>query len=319
MRVLPSVLYFEAMRRSHLQNLVWLWQQTVRQWSRDNASRLSAALAFYALLSMAPLSVVMVLLMGFVFGEEGGRTHTSHALSAIVGPHGSQAFEMLAQSAHREGGSSLGSLVALLVTLFGASGVFVELQASLNTIWEVPEKREQRVMGYAVQRFWSFIMVLAAASLLFLSVVSSAVLSIVGEFFEHVLPGGHSLWHALNFGISLAILTLLFALIFRVVPDAVIRWSDVWLGSLLTALLFVVGNMLLGEYLGKSGVTSSFGGAGSIVALVIWVYYSAQIVFFGAEFTHVYAHRHGSRSQSARGNSLRAPSESSSADHSGAR
>jgi membrane protein len=151
------------------------------------------------------------------------------------------------------------------------------------------------LVSYALERFWSFVMVLVAALLLLLSVISSAVLAIVAEFFQNVLPGGHVLWQWLNFAISLGILSLLFALVFRVVPDTTIRWSDVWLGSFMTALLFVVGNVLLGIYLGKSGVTSSFGGAGSIVALVIWVYYSAQIVFFGAEFTEVYAHRLGSR------------------------
>lgn len=285
--------------RLTLSSLVPLWKQTISEWTSDNASRLSAALAFYALLSMAPLLVITVLVMGLFFGEEGGRERTIDAVSAIVGPQGSAALETMAASAHHAGDNLLGSLVALVIALFGASGVFVELQDSLNSIWDVPAKQDPALVSYAVKRFWSFVMVVGAALLILLSVLSSTVLSIVIEFFDHILPGGHVIWQWLNFGVSLSILGLLFALIFRVVPDTAIAWSDVWLGSLLTALLFVVGNLLLGVYLGKSGVTSSFGGASSVVALVIWVYYSAQIVFLGAEFTHVYAYRHGSRSQEA--------------------
>lgn len=275
--------------------LAAVWRETVAQWTQDKASRLAAALAYYALLSMAPLLVVTVLVMGLVFGADHGRERAIGALSSVVGPQGSAALQTLAMSAQRDQSTTLGSVIAVAIALFGASGVFVELQASLNLIWDVPDKRGPLLLSYALERFWSFVMVLVAAALLLLSVISSAVLSIVAEFFESALPGGHVLWQWLNFAISLSILSLLFALVFRVVPDTDIHWTDVWLGSVLTALLFVVGNLLLGIYLGKSGVTSSFGGAGSIVALVIWVYYSAQIVFFGAEFTEVYAHRLGSR------------------------
>ncbi|MEY4577571.1 MAG: hypothetical protein RL701_2274 [Pseudomonadota bacterium] len=283
------------MGRLSLNTLVLLWKETIRQWTRHNASRLSAALAFYALLSMAPLLLVTVLVMGLFFGEEDGRMRTISAVSAIVGKQGTAALEMLAQSAHRDGDNTLRSLVAVMVALFGASGVFVELQASLNTIWEVPERPDRpAVLSYLIGRFWSFVMVLAAAALLLFSVISSALLTIVTEFFQNFLPGSEVAWHWLHFGVSLSLLSLVFALIFRVVPDVAVTWTDVALGSLMTALLFVFGNMLLGEYLGKSGITSSFGGAGSVVALVIWVYYSAQIVFLGAEFTHVYAKKLGS-------------------------
>jgi len=285
------------MHSSHWNRFVALWREAIAEWQRHRASRLSAALAFYALLSMAPLLLVTILIMGLVYGEADGRSRTLGALSTVVGPEGASALETLAHSAHyyhHHGHGTLGSIIAVLVALFGASGVFLELQEALNTIWEVPEIQEGVILAHAVKRFWSFVMVLGAACLLLLSVMSSAVLAIVVEFFEHALPGEQLVWQWLNFGLSLAILSLLFALIFRVVPDAPIKWSDVWLGALLTALLFVVGNLLLGVYLGKSGVTSGFGGAGSVVALMLWVYYSAQIVFLGAEFTHVYARRIGS-------------------------
>ena len=277
-----------------------LLQETAAEWSNHNASRLSAALAFYALLSLAPLLLVIVLVMGFFFGEDGGRERAVRALASVVGPQGSAAIETLAQSAHQADGT-LGSVLAVLVAFFGASGVFVELQQSLNTIWNVPETRGKVVRRYAVGRFWSFVMVLGVAALLVGSVISSTVLTIVGEFFEDLLPGGHTMWQLVNFGISLGIISTLFAVVFRTLPDTRILWSDVWLGSLLTGVLFVLGNFFLSIYLGKSGVTSSFGGAGSIVALVLWVYYSTQIIFLGAEFTQVYARHHGSKRQSISG------------------
>jgi membrane protein len=280
---------------------IWsLLRETAEEWSNDNASRLSAALAYYTLLSLAPLLLVTVIVMGLVFGEDSGRQRAVRAMASVVGPQGSAAIETLAQSAHHSD-STLGSVLAVLVAFFGASGVFVELQASLNAIWNVPEKRGKPVRRLAIGRFWSFVMVLGVAMLLLGSVISSAVLAIVGEFFENVLPGGHTLWQGVNFGISLGVISLLFTVIFRSLPDAKIHWSDVWLGGLLTGLLFVLGNFLLSIYLGKSGVASSFGGAGSVVALVIWVYYSAQIIFLGAEFTQVYARRYGSRRESIPG------------------
>jgi membrane protein len=269
-------------------------KETTSAWSDHNASRLAAALSYYALLSIAPLLLVTVALMGLVFGQDDARARVVGALSSVVGPQGTAAVETLANSARSYEHGTLGSIIAVVVALFGASSAFVELQAALNTIWNVP-RRGAVVRAYAIDRFWSFVMVLGVASLLLCSVLSSAVLSVVGEFFSNALPGGHAIWALTNYGISLGLTTLLFAVVFRCVPDAQIAWSDVWLGSFITALLFVLGNLLLGFYLGKSGVTSSFGGAGSVVALVIWVYYSAQIVFVGAEFTEVYSRSFGSR------------------------
>jgi membrane protein len=273
-------------------------KEAANKWSADNASRLSAALAYYTLLSLAPLLLVTVLIMGLVFGEDGARERAVAAMGAIVGSQGTAAIANLAESARRSDGGVLSSVIAALVALFGASGVFVELQSALNTIWNIPERKGPKVRSYAIGRFWSFVMVLGCAALLLLSVLSSAVLTIVGEFFSSVLPGGHVLWLVVNFALSLGLISTLFAAVFRSLPDTAIRWSDVWLGGLLTGVLFVLGNFLLGIYLGKSGVTSSFGGAGSIVAFVIWVYYSAQIIFLGAEFTHVFALRHGSKRES---------------------
>jgi membrane protein len=275
--------------------ILTLIEETISEWSKDNVSRLAAALSYYALLSTAPLLLVLVALLGLIFGEDIAREHVVQTLSSVVGRQGVAGIETIARSAHHANAGPIGSIIGLAVALFGASGLFVELQASLNTIWDVGPKQQQRVvLTYMLDRAWSFVMVLGVAVLLLCSLLSSAVLAIVGEFFAHVLPGGGLVWQFVNFGISLGIITLLFAFVFKTIPDIKIQWSDVWFGSFVTALLFVAGNLLLGVYLGKSAVTSSFGGAGSIVALTVWVYYSAQLVFLGAEFTHVYTRRHGS-------------------------
>jgi membrane protein len=288
-----------------------LWEllkQTASEWSDDNVSRLAAAFSYYALLSIAPLLLVMVAVVGLVLGEDEARTEVVHAMGSVVGPQGLATIETIAKSAHAFRIGSFGSVFGLMVALFGASSAFVELQAALNTIWDVPVKRERVVRSYIIERFWSFVMVVGVALLLLCSLFSSAVLAIVGEFFESVLPGGGAVWQVVNFTISLGLTTLLFALVFRVVPDVELKWSDVWLGAFATALLFVLGNLLLGIYLGKSGVTSAFGGAGSVVALMIWVYYSAQLVFLGAEFTQVYTREFGSQARARLAANSGAPS-----------
>lgn len=272
-------------------------KQTAQEWSDDNVSRLAAALSYYALLSLAPLLLVVVAIVGLVLGEEQGRAHVIRAIGGMVGRQGVATIETIANNAHVFRFGSLGSSVGLLVALFGASSAFVELQAALNTIWDVPTKRERVVRSYATERFWSFVMVLTVALLLLASLLSSAVLAIVGQLFESVLHGGAMLWQAFNFAITVGLTSLLFAVVFRVIPDVEIHWSDVWLGAGITGLLFVLGNLLLGLYLSQSGVTSAFGGAGSVVALVIWVYYSAQLLFMGAEFTQVYTRLYGSHSR----------------------
>jgi len=195
-----------------------------------------------------------------------------------------------AKSAHA---NILGTVVGLLVLFFGASGVFSELQDSMNAVWRVKPKPGRAVVTLIKARFFSFAMVFGVAFLLLVSLVMSTALNIVGTFLSNGLPGGSALWAVVNFAISLAVIALLFALIFKVVPDVKIAFRDVWLGGLLTALLFTGGKTLIGVYLGKAGVASPYGAAGSLVVLVVWVYYSAQILFFGAEFTRVYAQERG--------------------------
>jgi membrane protein len=181
------------------------------------------------------------------------------------------------------------------VLLFGASGVFGELQAALNTVWDVAPKPGRGIWGIVKDRFFSFTLVVGVAFLLLVSLIASAALTWLGQVFERSLPGGALVWQVLNFSISLAVVTALFALIFKTLPDVHIHWRDVWVGAAVTAALFTLGKFLLGLYLGSAGVGSAYGAAGSIIALVIWVYYSAQVLLVGAEFTEVYARRFGSR------------------------
>jgi membrane protein len=279
---------------------IWaLAKETFHEWSDDNVSRLAAALSYYALLSTAPLLLVLVALLGLVFGEEIAREHILQTMSSVVGPEGVAGIQTIARSAHTARAGTLGSILGLSIALFGASGLFVELQASMNAIWNVGPKPHPPVLAYLVDRIWSFAMVLGVAALLFGSLLSSALLTIIEEFFAQLLPGGGLVWQVIHAAVSFGIVSALFAVLFKMLPNVKLAWSDVWLGSSVTALLFVIGNLLLGIYLSKSGVTSSFGGAGSIVALTIWVYYSAQLVFLGAEFTQVYTRRHGSHASAA--------------------
>jgi membrane protein len=281
--------------------LTWsVIKETASDWDDDKAATLAAALAYYTLLSIAPLIVFAVAVAGLVFGEEAARGQISEQISGLVGPQASEAIESIAKNADAPATGMVSTVIAVVVLLFGASGVFGELQSSLNTIWEVEPKPGRGIMGIVKDRFFSFTMVLGVAFLLLVSMVLTAAISSFGKFLESSLPGGEALWAVLNFAISLGIITLLFALIYKVIPDAKIRWHDVWIGAGVTAALFTIGKLLVGLYLGKSTFVSSYGAAGSIVALVVWVYYSSQIVFLGAEFTQVYARRFGSRIEPGR-------------------
>lgn len=283
-------------RRGGKVSVVWsLLKETISDWSDDSAARLAAALAYYTLLSIAPLVVLAVAIAGLAFGEEAARGQISEQIGAVVGEQAAEAVETIARNARAPETGVLSSVLGVIVLLFGASGVFGELQSSLDTIWEVQPKPGRGILGVIKDRFFSFTMVVGVAFLLLVSLVLSTVLAALGRYLSGALPGGAALWTALNFVLSLGLITLLFALIFKVVPDAEIRWRDVWVGALVTALLFTVGKLLIGLYLGRSSLVSSYGAAGSIVALVVWVYYSSQIVFLGAEFTQVYARRFGSR------------------------
>jgi membrane protein len=277
-------------------NAVWqVLKETGTAWDEDNVTRLAAALAYYTLLSIAPLIILAVAVTGLVFGQDAARQHIAGELSSVVGAGAATAIESIAENAKTPGSGVLGIAVGIVVLLFGASGVFGELQSALNTVWDVAPKPGRGIWGIIKDRFFSFTLVVGVAFMLLVSLVVSAALTWVGKVFEQTLPGGAVVWQVLNFCISLGVVTALFALMFKTLPDVHIKWRDVWVGAAVTAALFTLGKFLLGIYLGSAGVSSAYGAAGSIIALVIWVYYSSQVMLVGAEFTEVYARRFGSR------------------------
>lgn len=270
-----------------------LLKATVVEWIDDNAARVAASLAFYTLLSMAPLVLLSVALIGALMGETDAQARILGTVESVVGPQAAGALSAVVGSAHKSDSGFMSSVIGVVVLLVGASGVFGELQYALDTIWGVKPKPNRGIMGVLKDRLFSFSMVIGVAFVLLVSLVISTVLSGMGRVVSDQLPGGAVVWQCVNLTISLGVITVLFAIIFKVVPDIEIRWRDVWFGAFVTAVLFSAGKYVLGLYLGTSSVASSYGAAGSVVALVVWVYYSSQLVFLGAEFTQVFARRYG--------------------------
>ncbi len=275
--------------------VVVLLKETATGWDDDNVPRLAAALAYYTLLSIAPLIVLAVAITGLAFGEEAARQHISGELQRVVGAGAATAIQSIAANARAPGTGVVSLVVGIVVLLFGASGVFGELQSALNTVWQVAPKPGRGIWGVIKDRFFSFTLVVGVAFLLLVSLLVSAGLTWVGQVFESSLPGGALLWQVLNFCISLGVVSALFAVMFKMLPDVHVKWRDTWVGAAVTAGLFTLGKFGLGFYLGSAGVSSAYGAAGSIVALVIWVNYSSQVLLVGAEFTEAYARHFGSQ------------------------
>ena len=273
---------------------VWnLLKQTFQEWSEDRAPQLGASLAFYTALSIAPLLVIALGVASFVFGEEAARGEIQNQMQSLVGDEGAGAIEDMIDNANKPATGTIATLLGVATLLFGAAGVFGELQHSLNAIWEV-EPKKRGILGMIRDRFLSFAMVMGIAFLLLVSLLLSAALATLGTVLDRLPEELHWLAQALNFAASFVVITLLFAMMFKLLPDVEMAWSDVWLGAVITAALFAVGKFAIGLYLGHSSMASSYGVAGSFVVLLVWVYYSAQILFFGAELTQVYANKYGS-------------------------
>jgi len=277
-----------------------LARETFAEWSEDKAPRLGAAMAFYAVLSLSPFLVIAVGIAGVIYGDDAVGAVEAQ-FEAMLGAEAGRAITEVISSAGGTTESWVASLVGLAALLLGASGVFGQLQDALNTIWEVEPRARRGVLAVVRDRFFSFTMVLGTGFLLLVSLVFSAALAAAGAYLEGLVPGGAVLWQAAHALASFAVVTGLFALIYRVVPDAEVAWRDVWIGAAVTALLFVVGKLAIGLYLGRSSIGSAYGAAGTLLVLLVWIYYSTQILFLGAEFTQVYANRHGSRIRPSRG------------------
>ena len=270
-----------------------LFKEAVKEWQEDKVSLLAAALAYYTVFSITPLLVIAIAIAGAVFGQDAARGEILEQINSLVGQQGARAIEMGLNNADQPQISGIASIMSVIVLLIGASGVFAQLQEALNTVWDVKAKPNQGIWNFIRKRLLSFGMVLVIGFLLLVSLVLSAVLSGIGKLQIDLLPGLTPIWQFLNFGISFGFITLLFALIYYYLPDVKIRWKDVWVGAIITALLFTVGKFAIGLYLGRGSLGSAYGAAGSLIVFLAWVFYSAQILLFGAELTQVYARKRG--------------------------
>ncbi|HEX8230373.1 MAG TPA: YihY/virulence factor BrkB family protein [Chloroflexia bacterium] len=281
-------------------SLLGLVKETFQDWAQDKASRLGAALAYYAIFSIGPMLVVVVAIAGFVFGEAAASGQIQGTLGQVLGPTNAEFVEALVQSASQPTAGTIASVIGTGTLLLGAMGIFNQLKDALNTIWEVEPAPGGGIMAALTKNFLSFGMLLGVGFLLLVSLVINALLSTLGPFLSESLPGGALLWNAVNYVVTLAVISVMFALIFKFVPDIEVGWKEVLIGGAVTALLFLLGQIALGIYLSLGNVGSAFGAAASLVVVLVWIYYSAQILFLGAEFTQVYANRYGSGMSPAR-------------------
>src|SRR5207302_3179537 len=269
-----------------------LLKQTSSAWSEDYAPSIGAALSYYTLFSIAPLLLIVIAVAGLVFGAEAARGEIFGQLAGLIGADGAKAVEGMLQAADRPTQGMVATIVGLLTLLLGATTVFGELQNALDRIWRAPAREKSKGWWNLLRtRLLSFGMVLGIAFLLTVSLILSAAVAALGKWWGI----GEAMAHVFELALSFGLVTVLFALIYRFIPRVHVAWRDVWIGAAVTSALFAIGKLAIGLYLGKASVASSFGAAGSLVIVMVWVYYSAQIFLFGAEFTWVYAHEFGSR------------------------
>jgi membrane protein len=272
-----------------------LIKESFQEWQKDGALDLGAALAYYTIFSLAPLLLVALAVAGLLWDRGQIQGQLIAEIQGLIGPQGAQAVQTMLENAGRHGSGVIASILGVATILFGATGVFVQLQNALNRVWNVEAKPGLGIWSFVKTRLISFGMVLGVGFLLLVSLIVSTTVSAIGKWAAGLLPGSETLMQALTFAVSFALITFLFALMYKYLPDVEIGWRDVWIGAVVTALLFTLGKFLIGLYLGKSSVASTYGAAGSLVVLLLWIYYSSQILFLGAEFTQVYATHYGSQ------------------------
>lgn len=297
-------------------DLYELLKTSFQNWNDDKVPRLGAALAYYMIFSLGPLLVIIIAVASLLFGKDAASGQINQEISQTVGPSVGRAIEDILQNANESASSGWAALIGVVTLLIGASGVFAQLQDALNTIWRVQPKPGRGWLGIIYDRFLSFVMVLGCCLILILSVVLNTTLTAVSHWWTPVVAASISvpLLQVINNLISLIVLLFLFALVYKVLPDVQLTWKDVWSGAAVTALLFTVGNYLLGLYLGRYSGVSAFGAASSLVFILLWVYYTSQIILFGAEFTRVYALQHGSGVKPCANADLVVPSDSGKKD-----
>jgi membrane protein len=281
--------------KSFFGNVFGLLKQTVQEWLGDKAPQLGAALAYYTVFSLAPLILVLLAIVGVIFRDDPAGTWNkiTEQMSYFLDPSAVQVVQSIAQKASEPGKSTIATIIGVALAILGASGVFGQLQDALNTIWGVKAKPGGGIWGFLRNRFLSFAMVAGVCFLLLVSLTLESLLKAFSHYVQTVLPGGIVVALAVYFIFDFAVVVLLFAMIFKFLPDVEIQWRDVWIGAVITTILFGIGKWLLGFYLGSGAAGSAYGAASSLITLLLWVYYSSQILLFGAEFTQVYAARAG--------------------------
>ena len=272
-----------------------LLKQTFSEWLKDKVPQLGAALAYYTVFSLAPLVLLLLAIVGFVFHNDpaGAWRKVTEQMSYFLDKSAIDVVENIAQKASQPNKGLLATIIGILLALFGASGVFGQLQNALNTIWGVKAKPGTGIAGFIRSRFLSFAMVAGVCFLLLVSLVFESLLKGFSHYIQAIFPGGIVIALVVYSIFDLAVVVLLFALIFKFLPDVKIQWRDVWIGALMTAIFFGIGKWALGLYLGSGAAASAYGAASSLITLLLWIYYSSQILLFGAEFTQVYAARAG--------------------------
>lgn len=273
-----------------------LWtfaKKAFKDWSADKASQLAAALAYYTVFSLAPLLVIAIAVAGFVWGEEAARGAIVGQISGLVGQQGAEQVQTMIQNTNASGSGIIATVIGVVVLILGATGVFNHLQDSMNTIFEVKNKPGAGMWAMIRERFLSFAMVLAIGFMLLASLVITAALTAFGDAMLNLFPGFEVLMQIINFLVSFIVVTLLFAVMFKFLPDIKIAWKDTLLGAAVTSLLFAIGRTAIGIYLGNSDPGSAFGAAGSLIVILVWLYYTGQIMYLGAEFTQIYAQEYG--------------------------
>src|SRR5215469_229246 len=290
--------YRKPLNSFRWRNIVSIFSASLGEWSKHKAPRLGASLAFYTLLSITPLLLVLVSVVGLVLGHQTAEQDIVSQVQALIGKQGATAAQAVLEGSHNTAQGIIATAFGLLTLLFGASGVLIELRDALNTIWEVPTPELsglKKLSSFIKERLFSFALVLAIGFILLVSLAISAWIAAVGAWSASVLPAHEVILHFLNFVVSFAIATGLFSAIYKFLRDIRIEWRDVLFGGAVTSLLFSIGKLILGIYLGKGSYASTYGAAASIVVLIVWVYYSGQIFFLGAEFTKTFANSYGSR------------------------
>lgn len=271
-----------------------LVRDTFKEWTEDKAARLGASLAYYTVFSLGPLLLIGIAIASLVFDTRQAQAQVVSTIQGVVGKEAADVIKQTIEKGNIGGANIIATVIGIVTLLFGASGVFGQLKDALNTIWEVQPKPGLGFMAMIKDRFFSFTMVLGTGFLLLVSLVVTAAVSALGTYLSDALPGADILWQIVNFAISIGVVTVMFALLFRFLPDVKITWKDVWVGALVTAILFIAGQLLLAFYISTGNVGESFGAAGALIIVLVWIYYSAQILFLGAEFTQVYTNRFGS-------------------------